>query len=251
MSLQLNGPNEPVESYKEFYGPNNMQMSLLIADGRTPLSSDGLMSRYLEVLRLHRDAPKELKPAYTSVLKAWEDNHFDTGDGAPRHSDGRMKVVPDAHYLRILTPETRLVGGAVDLSEIYTTLNVEEFSEADVERYCGMPLSRSGAKKNPVWLALARGDKALLGDFVDARFSRAKQLYGYKGKMMGVYAPPVPKEGEAGRLWAVYGLYGGIDGSWAGGSGRLDDNFGRLVVGAPEAQRAAQQTLEQRVLVPQ
>lgn len=248
MSLQL---NNPVIDFKEFYGPNNEQMPLLIGEGRTPLSAAGLMSRYLEVLKLHKKAPKELKPSYASLLRAWENNYFDTGDGAARHSDGRMKVAADAPYLRLLTPETRLVNGAVDLSNGYAALAGEEFSKADVDKYCGMSLSRSYAKKNPIWLELARNDKALLDEFVDARFAQAKERFRYDDKMMGVYAPPVPTEGAAGRLWSVYGLDDYIYGSGADGSNHLVNDGGCLVGVAPEAQRAAagklKQTLEQRV----
>ncbi len=242
MGLQLNGPNELVDGYKEFYGPNNRQMPLLIAAGRTPLSAAGLMERRGEVLELLLSAARGIKyerfsdlaknpktaPFY-ELLTVWFDNYFDTSDGAARHSNGRMKVAPDAPYLRLLTPETRLVNGAVNLSEGYTTLAGEEFSKADVNKYCGMPLNRSNAKKNPIWLALARGDKALLDEFVNATFAQAKERFGYDGKMMGVYAPPVPTEGAAGRLWFVYRLYDDISYSRADGYDHLDLSNGRLV----------------------
>ncbi len=244
MALQLNTLAEG-ERFKEFYGANNRQMPLLLAEGRTLLSAAGLMSRYLEVLELYRNAPEELKPAYESLVEVWEDNYFDLGDGAARHSDGRMKVVPDAPYLRLLTPETRLVNGAVDLSDVYAALVGEEFSKANVEKYCGVALTRSDAKENPIWLALARGDKALLDAFVDACFSQAKKRFRYDGDMMGVYEPRVPKEGAAGRLWAVCGLSGGIYGSRANGLSHLDyGGEGQLVGEAPEAQRATAGQLE-------
>ncbi len=241
MALQLNDPGS--EKYEEFYGANINQMPLLTGEGRTPLSAVDLMSRYLEVLDLHKNAPKELKPAYASLLRAWGDN-FDLGDGAARHSDGRMKVEPDANYLRLLTPKTRLVNGAVDLSEGYEALTGEEFGKAQVDKYCGVSLSRSDAKSNPVWLALARGDKSLLSEFVDARFARAKERFHYDGKMMGVHAPAVPKEGAAGRLWFVDRF---IYYSRAIGYNHLVNYDGRLVGVAPEAQRAASRALEQRV----
>lgn len=241
MSLQLNDPGS--DKYKEFYGPNNVQMPLLIGEGRTPLSVVGLMSRYLEVLKLHSSAP-ELKPAYALLAEAWGNNYFDTGDLAARHSDGRMKVAPDASYLLLITHETRLVNGAVDLSEGYADLAGYEFSKANVNEYCGMALDRSDAKMNPVWLALAGGDKTLLDEFVDARFAQEKERFRYDGKMMGVYAPPVPKEGVTGRLWTVFRLGVNIYGSWAYGNLHLDlsfgsDDCGRLVGVTLEAQRAA------------
>ncbi len=236
--LQL---NVPVLDYKAFpeegTSPNTQQMPLLISDGRVPLSVYGLMKRRLEVL----NAPKNVK-------LAWWDNYFDTGDGAVRHSDGRFKVIPDAQYLRMLTPKTKLVDGAVILSDdVYKGLAGEEFSKAKVDMYFGRELSKAEVKAHPGWLALARGDKALLGEFADATFAQAKQRWSYDGKMMGIYASHVPNEGAAGRLWSVNRLNVSIDDSGANGDDHLVNNYGRLVGVAPEAQRAAGQPLEQRV----
>jgi len=238
MSLQLNVPSI---DFKEFYGANNKQMYLLIAEGRTPLSAAGLMKRRLEVL----NAPEE-------VMQAWFGNYFDTGDGAVRNADGKLKIVPDAKYLRILTPKTELVNGAVPLSEeAYRSLPGEEFSKADVDKYFGEALGKADVKRHPGWLALARGDKSLLGDFADVTFAQAKQRFNYDGKMMGVYAPSAGASGALGRLWCVGRLDGYFNLSWASGGSHLGYGGGRLVGVAPEAQRAAvgqlKPTLEQRV----
>jgi hypothetical protein len=229
--LQLNGP---VLDYKAFPEegtvPNTGQMPLLIAEGRTPLSVAGLMRRRLEVL-----GGSEV------VRHSWFDNSFDTGDGAVRHSDGRLKVVVDAQYLRSLSPKTGLVNGAVPLSDdVYKGLVGEEFSPDQVGRFFNKALSRRKAKVHPGWLALARGDKALLGEFVDVTFAQAKERFRYDGEMMGVYSRSVPGEGAAGCLWFVSRLDGGIFNSRASGYDHLD-YYGGLLVGvrevAPEAPR--------------
>lgn len=245
--LQL---NVPVLDYKAFphngSSSNTQQMPLLIAEGRTPLSVVGLMKQRLEILAAYKNVPKELKSAYEAVMKNWWDNYFDTGDGAVRHSDGRLKVVHDALYLRQISPQTRLVDGAVPLGDVYNGLEGQEFTTQDVERYFNKPLSRREAVDNPGWLALFRGDKVLQKEAVGVTFAQSKERFGYDGKMMGIYHGTVPKEGAAGRLWFVGGL-GGIGSSRAGG-GHLDLGSGRLVGVAPEAQRAAAgRTLEQRV----
>lgn len=263
--------NPVIEQFKRFGGgffesPLQKKMPLLLSGKnekgklidvpRVPMSFYGFMNRYLEVLSLLGHASKYLRPACDALLRSLDTNYFFTGDGAVRHSNGRLKVVPDAQYLRLLTPETKLVKSAVDLSYGgYENLAGEEFSQADVEFNCCKWQSRSQAKRNPVWLALARGDKALLNEFVDARFAREKQLFGWEGSMMGVYAPRVPKkEAAAGRLWAVNRLHDFyIGSSHANGKYSLNNGGGWWLIGvapAPEAQRAAAHampTLEQKI----
>ncbi len=251
--------NVPILNYKAFpengTAPNNEQMPLLIVDGRAPLSAAGLMKRRLEVLEQLRNAPENVRKAYETVMLSWWDNYFDTGDGAVRHSDGRLKVVPDAQYLRSLSPETPLVDGAVPLSDdVYRGLEGEEFSPDEVGRFFNKSLSKREAKEHPGWLALARDDKALLGEFVDVTFAQAETRFNYDGKMMGVYHQSVPGEDAAGRLWFVSGLLDDFSDSGALGNNHLDDGDGRLVGVAPEAQRAAggqlvRPTLEQMVNV--
>ncbi|MBI3033842.1 hypothetical protein HYY72_01675 [Candidatus Woesearchaeota archaeon] len=242
MSLQL---NIPVADYMEFYGSTVEQMSLLVAEGRSPLSVSGLMKRRLEVLA--SGVPDEVK-------LAWWDNYVDTGDGAVRHSDGRLKIVPDAEYLRQFTPEKVLVNGAVPLSnDFYRGLEGEEFSPQQVERYFNKPLGSSDAKINPGWLALAGGDKSLLAGFVDSTFAQAKERFGYDGNLMGIYHSTVPSEGAAGRLWFVAGLGGSISSGGAVGVNHLGSDGGRFVGVAPEARAVtggvAGPTLDQTVNV--
>ena len=238
MTLQL---NVPAPDFKEFYGRNTEQMPLLIGECRIPLSVVGLMNTRLEVLS--RGVPEQVK-------LAWWDNYFDTGDGAVRHSDGRLKIVHDAQYLKLLTQGTKLVNGAVPFSDdFYRGLDGQEFTSADVEKYFNKSLSESEARTNPGWVALARGDKSLLSAVVDATFSQAKERLGYIGNMMGICHNTVSSEGAAGCLWLVAGLHVSIKYGWADGVGLLDYGNGRLVGVAPEARAStgsiAQPSLDQ------
>ena len=76
MALKLNPERE---ACREFYGQNVMQMPLLIADGRVPMSVSQLMQKRLDVRNAEAD-----------VKTAWMDNYFDTGDGVVYHPDGRV-----------------------------------------------------------------------------------------------------------------------------------------------------------------
>lgn len=216
-------------------------MPLLIAEGRILLSVAGLMKRRLEVLDAYNAAvaakkPKEEVTFLESVTNAWWDNYFESGDGNVRHRDGRLKIVPDAKYLRELTPETKLFGGSVNLSDsAYEKLAGEEFSKAEVEKYFHKMLNKAEAKAHPVWLALARGDKKLLGMYVDAVFYRAKQRFNYHyDKAMDIYdvPTPVPEQGAVGRLWVVSELPTRGLGGWR--RGNLRRGRARLVGVAPE-----------------
>lgn len=229
MALQL---NVPTQVYKEFYGRNVDQMPKLIAEGRVPLSVNGLMKRRLEVEKLPFE---DLKDAY------WN-NYFNTGDAVARHSDGRVKIVLDSKDLRGLNPKSKLLngGGLILTNEVYEVLDGPEFSPKDIERYTGKSLSKSEVNKNPMWQSLAR-DKAVLRAYTDKTFEKAKAQFGYD-QNVGLYLPSV-QEKPIMRSWCVRRLdYG----SYAFGYGSLDDAYGRLVGVAPEA-LVAQKNLETRV----
>jgi hypothetical protein len=212
-------------------------MPLLIADGRVPLSAYGLMKRRLEALTLLED-----------VKLAWWDNYFDTCDGSIRHSDGRLKIVPDASYITELNERTILFGGTVPLSnDVYNSLVGEEFSTIAVDRYFNRELTEEEARVHPGWRALLRGDAAFQGELVDVIFAQAKERPGYKGRAMGLYVSGGPKEGAEGRLWGVLRFS-----CISARVGAFENSIGRLVGVAPGAQRApigraVKATLEQRV----
>lgn len=235
MVLQL---NEVVLPYKEFYGRNVDKMPELIAEGRIPMSVNGLMKRRLEVSDRARFSDE--------VRSAWMDNYFDTGDAVVYHPDGRVKIVLDAKPLREINPESKLNNGSLVLPDgMYEKLEGQEFTRDKLKKYVGNWLSSEEAKSNPLWRAMAR-DSKLLNEYVDLIFSQAKQRFGYD-TTMGLYVADKPKEPQA-RLWFVSGLRLRSDASgWDG----LHNGDGRLVGVAPEARNAAKsssaKTLEERV----
>jgi hypothetical protein len=196
MSLQL---DNPVIDYKEFYGSMLEQMPLLISEKLKPISVAGIMRRYLELDALRSIVPNYVKHAVETVLKTWHDNYFDTGDGIVLNSNGKMKVVPDAKYIRNLKPQTNLVAGGVDLSESYEALPGDEFRKQDISKYCNKRLTESEAKMNPVWLALTREDRALLREYVDLRISESKQEYGKEYDLWSITLGSAPSQGAIGR----------------------------------------------------
>ncbi|PIZ82764.1 hypothetical protein COX97_03145, partial [Candidatus Pacearchaeota archaeon CG_4_10_14_0_2_um_filter_05_32_18] len=113
MALKL---NETREAYREFYGRNVEQMPKLIAEGRVPMSVAGLMQRRLDV----RNSDADIKGSYI-------DNYFDTSDAVVYHPDGRVKIVLDSQTLRDITPQSKLINGALVLTEdAYNALQGEE-----------------------------------------------------------------------------------------------------------------------------
>ena len=219
-SLKL---NEHREKFKEFYGMNIEQMPKLLGEGRTPLSSAGIMERRLEVLT-----------ASEEVRGAWWNNYFDTGDAVIYHPDGRFKVVTGNNAEPIwkeLNPNSPLKNRVLILPEgTYDLLDGESFTREEIERYgiAGKLLTKDEAKSNPIWKALAGRDQTLLDSYVDATFKKAEKDYGYD-KIMRIWLSQ-PPEVLSGRLWCVY--YLNFDSYVLGGSS-LDSDVGRLVGVAP------------------
>ena len=145
--LQLNGPNEPVDHYKEFYGRSTEQMPMLIADGRVPMSVNGLMQRNLEVSE--KDASGMYKFS-DPVRSAWMDNYFDTGDAIALHPNGNIKVVLDAQPLREMNSRSQLSNCALVLPDgMYEKLEGHEFTREQIKNYIDKWLARDEAKSNP------------------------------------------------------------------------------------------------------
>lgn len=216
--------NEQVQLYKAFEGRNTKRMPLLMKEGRVPMSVVGLMQRRLEVL--NSNVSKEVKDS-------WWNNYFDTGDAPAYDTQGNMKVVLDAQPLRELTSKSKLHNGALVLPQgTYAGFQGEEFSKEQLAQYAGKWHNKGESVNNPIWLALARGNKNLLSEYNTATFARAKE-FGYYNAM-GVFVAS-PQEKENMRLWVVGSSY---DLSCALGGSLLDNCSGRLVGVAPEAQVA-------------
>jgi hypothetical protein len=222
MSLRL---NQAQEAFKEFYGRNVQRMPELMAEGRVPLSVNGLMQRRLDV----RNADEDIKTS-------WMDHYFDTGDAVVYHPDGRGKIVLDSQYLREMTPGTQRSGGALILTpEQYDAMDGEEFKKGKLGEI-GAWMSKKDVKDHPVWKALAR-DQVLLDDYTDLIFAEGKERFGIGWKStydnaMGVYTTSTNGDTPEMRVWCVDGLDGGSDVS---GRRDLDLGGGRLVGVAPEA----------------
>ncbi|OIO42105.1 hypothetical protein AUJ62_01245 [Candidatus Pacearchaeota archaeon CG1_02_32_21] len=216
MALKL---NETREAYREFYGRNVEQMPKLIAEGRVPMSVAGLMQRRLDV----RNSDADIKGSYI-------DNYFDTSDAVVYHPDGRVKIVLDSQTLRDITPQSKLINGALVLTEdAYNALQGEEFKKGKLGK-TKSPLSRKDVKAHPVWKVLAR-EQALLDDYVDYIFTEGKQRFSYD-TAMGVYPSSAQGKTPDLKAWYVYWLGGR---SYADGRILLDCGSGRFLGIAPEA----------------
>lgn len=225
MALELNDTRKP---FQEFEGANYKQMPKLIADGRTPLSFVGLMKRKLQVLS-----------ASPEVRDAWFTNYVDTGDGVAYDTAGNVKIDLDSPTMRELNPKSTIKNGALLLPDgAYDKVNGQEFTSKDIGKYrFNTSLTEAEVNDHPFWLALARGDKALLKEYTHQVFKMAKEKHGYD-KNMGVYLSGF-KDVPNMRLWLSLRL--GSD-SRANGDYNLDDDGGRLVGVAPEAQSALEKT---------
>ena len=213
MALEL---SEVIVPYKEFYGKNTERMPELIAEGRFPLSTAGIMER-----RLH------------STLSAWKDNYFDSDDAIVYGPENKFKIVRGAQFLRTLNPQSILSSGALAIgNEAYAGIDGAEFSRKDNGLIFERDLTLAEVKSHPVWQALV-GDQALLDEYAGRMFSEMKTRFGYDDAM-GMYLASQPKVANARALYVL----------WLEGrsrlSGRLDlvVDDGRLVGVAPEAHSA-------------
>ncbi|MCX6710965.1 MAG: hypothetical protein NTZ02_02640, partial [Candidatus Woesearchaeota archaeon] len=206
MNLKL---NDRVKDYKEFDGNIIDEMPLLIAEGRTPMSTAEVMQRRLDVLG-----------STPEVEDAWWMNFFHTGDAVAYHPDGRIKVVLDSQIARELNPKSTLRNGALVLSDgMYEQMQGEEFSRAAIEyiKYFDTPSTVEQVLSNPIWRTLAR-DPKLLQEYATATFKEATKFN--NNKNMAVYRSSF-KEVPNLRLWSLGGL--NRDLSYAFANISLDD----------------------------
>jgi len=168
---------------------------------------------------------------YPDLVEIWFDNYFDTGDACAIDSKGNLKVVLDSNHLRELNLETELINGAIVLSNAhYSKLGGEEFDPKIIKRYgVEEPLTEKQVNEHPVWLALARGDEALLKAYSQMIFAKAKEGFGLD-KNMSIHLPSTQRMSQL-RSWCAYGL--GYR-SNAGGGGSLGGDCGRFVGIMPE-----------------
>ena len=231
--LTLNEPGQ----YKSFSGSNIEQMPKLIKEGRLPISVAGLMQRRLDVLDSN---------VSEEVRDSWWNNYFDTGDAPAYDTQGNLKIILDAQPLRELTPQSKLQNGALVLPEgTYTGLPEDEFTKEQLAHYTEKRLNKGESINNPLWRALARGDKTLLKEYDTAAFVRAKE-FGYD-PAMGIFLA-LPQDKESMRLWCLGSI---INGQSDASSGRSLGNVnGRFVGVAPEAHVAQKIGVSERIVAP-
>lgn len=244
MVLQLNEHGKTI--YREYDGRNIDQMPKLISEGRTPLSVAELLQRRLEVY---------ISRVSGRVREAWWNNYIDTGDGILYHPDGRVKFVRDAHPLRRLHPKSRLYKGALVLPDhLYDRTDGLELNKKEIKQFLNGSLSKTEAKKNPVWVFLSR-DHKLLNEYSDSVFKQAEEEYlnrrliFYFYENMGVSVRDHPEDELTMRFLSVREL---VDGSEIRAFDDLDTREGRLVGKSPKVHNVNQQvsptsSLDQRV----
>ncbi len=179
------------KSYAVFEGPNTREMPKLIAAGRNPISPEQLFYRKLEVLNECLGAlkikDKKAAEEWKLRMETYWNQLIDTGFGIAVHPDGNVKPVPNARYLRKLSPGTKLLYGiAVMPDGMYEKIDAQAYSAADIKKY---------RKKMPLKEALAN---PLLKEFIPNKntrelaiinvFVQGKEHYGYD-EMMGIYLP--------------------------------------------------------------
>jgi hypothetical protein len=218
------------------YGPCNIYngrpidvMPKLIADGRVPLSIEGLMRQRLSALD-HKMPGADRDRMLDDQFITWWLSSYGSGDAVAYHPDGRMKIAYDASAIRQLTPETGLNCGSLVLTdEQYEMLPGPEFGRE--ARFSPHDLTIEEVKEHPVWLALARGDKSLLEEYAEMTFGIEKtwigntwwQPWGGVDKFMGVYHNVYGTGIPRLQLWGITRLYGSNCESNAGGT-RLNED---------------------------
>lgn len=202
-----------VPDIRVFKGPAYQQMPKLSAEGFVLASAAQIMRYWLEG-------------------KLRQDLHHDSGDAVVCHPDGSVKLAYDSEDLRRLHPEGRLSssGALVLPDDAWESIDGKVLSKEEIATSTGRRQSKESAKNDFFLLWLARDDRVLLHEYVDAMFGRVKERVGRDTAAMGVF---VRKDSAVYtpvlRLWR----FGGIDNYSRGdaiGDGRLDHHDdGRLV----------------------
>ena len=187
-----------------FYGRYIEQMPLLVNQGLQPYTSKDVMQRRVEALQ-HND-----KDEISFWLNSyWHNSYWHTSDGLAYHK-GNLIVAPDSELLRNITPNPKLRNGALVLTlEQYIELfKQHEFIRRD-KVILGKPLTKEQAKKHALWIKLAQEDRALLNEYVDLIFAKAREVYG-RDENMGFYLQN-DQEDPLMRAWGHRDLYDGSD----------------------------------------
>jgi hypothetical protein len=203
--------NDTTNLFKEFYGSPIELMPKLIGEGRIPMSVANIVKRRIEDLNAG---------VSQKVIDAWWDNYFDTGDAILYHPNGNIKIVLSCHFMRKISPETKLESGGMVLGstkkssiKFYNSIEGVEFEKLSFRRHVlegdvNRALTADEVKTHPIWMSLVP-DKALLNEYVDVSFTLLREKYD-EDEMMGVYldysvdmSHTKPPELAVGRLWCI------------------------------------------------
>jgi len=194
--------------YKEFYGKNIEQIPLLISENRTPLSISELMKERLNV--------KANSETRTNLIN----NNFDSRDAICHHPNGRIKVISNSDFFKEISPERRLIDGAMILEENqYDKLEGLELTKQEKQTYIELRwLNAKQIRTNPILLFLAK-DKCLLEDYVNLL-----KTNGCKRNMKFSFQPTakIPTM----NLCSICAVF---DGSGINANRHLDSPYGRIM----------------------
>lgn len=89
-----------------------------------------------------------------------------SGDAIIYHPNGSMKIIPGADFFNSTELEIDEKTNSLLISEgLFNCIDGYLFSESELSKYAHSQDARQSLE-NPIWLALARGDKDLLKDFI-------------------------------------------------------------------------------------
>ncbi len=183
-----------VQDYRVFEGAYNRQMPLLVEFGFQPLTAKDVMEHRIEAIQSN----------VKDEIDFWLEKYWDTVTGLA-HFNGQLIVDPNSELLLGINPESRLVRGSLPLTqEQYARLSREHEVIERAKVISDRRLTKEQAKEHPIWLELAQGDKALLREYADLVFAKAKEVYGHD-ENMGTFLPD-DQENPALRSWYLRDL---------------------------------------------
>ena len=145
-------------------------ISLLVFQGRTITRMPELISQGYFPISIAQIMMQRIL-AYQSEdqgqIDSWR-NFFDSGDTIIYHPDGRAKVICDSKTLIDinLISHFRWNGSLVLPEGTFDKAQGEEFSRLNFLKYTHTSLEQNEISENPILLALTRGDKKLLSEYV-------------------------------------------------------------------------------------
>ena len=213
------------------------QMPKLIVQGYTPITVAQIMEqRILAWQSLDFEIEQRLKQKFFNpklknkeLATVWGNNSFYSGDSIIYHPDGRIKVVHDSKTLRCIndTSPLKLNGSLVLPEGTFETAEGQEFSREDVDKFTGKYLKQKEVFENPIWQALARGDKELLKTYVGQVYSKNNDP-----DLMKIHVSKEKSDFEAERPWYLNGL--GISSAVGSDINGLLDNIDGHLIGIPQ-----------------